>query len=203
MPTTDPTNLMRRAKRDHSLHLKGELMEIALLGIRLVVGLSFAAHGAQKLFGAFGGDGITGTTDFFEQLGLRPGRLQAWAAGSTEFLGGCLITLGLVTPFAAAALIAVMTAAVLTVNLSNGFFVTSNGYEYNVVLAATLFALAGIGAGNWSLDNAIGIDLAGTVPALVALGVGVLGGLGAVLTGRLAPDRNSAGGQRHAASQSA
>ena len=174
-------------------------MELALLGIRLVVGLAFAAHGAQKLFGAFGGDGIAGTTDYFEQLGLRPGRLQALAAGSTEFFGGWLIAVGLVTPIAATALIAVMTAAMLTVNLRNGFFVIDNGYEYNVVLIAALFALAGIGAGNWSLDDAIGIDLAGTLPALTALGAGTLGGLGAVISGRLIPDRNSANRHRYAA----
>jgi putative oxidoreductase len=173
-------------------------MEIALLGLRLVVGLAFAAHGAQKLFGAFGGDGIRGTADSFERIGLRPGRLQAWAAGSTEFFGGLLIALGLVTPVAAAGLIAVMTAATLTVSLPNGFFVTSNGYEYNLVLVATLFALAGIGAGDWSLDHAAGIDLAGTLSAVVALGVGVLGGAGVVLSGRLAPDRNSVHGRRYA-----
>lgn len=162
-------------------------MEVALLAIRLAVGLAFAAHGAQKLFGAFGGGGISGTADDFERLGLRPGKLQALAAGSTEFFGGLLITFGLVTPVAAAALIAVMTAAVLTVNFSNGYFVTENGYEYNVVLVAALFALAAIGAGNWSLDNALGIELTGTAPALVALGAGITGGLGAVFGGRFAP----------------
>jgi putative oxidoreductase len=77
-----------------------------------------------------------------------------------------------VTPLAATALIAVMTAATLTVNLANGFFVTRNGYEYNLVLVATLFALAAIGAGNWSLDSALGIDLTGTLWAVGALGVG-------------------------------
>ena len=165
-------------------------MEIALLGLRIVVGLAFAAHGAQKLFGAFGGEGISGTARSFEQIGLRPGKLQAWMAGTTELVGGSLIALGLVTPFAATALIAVMTAAALTVGLPNGFFVTSNGYEYNLVVAATLFALAGIGAGDWSLDSAVGIELTGTLPALGALGAGVLGGLGAVLSGRLVPDRD-------------
>jgi len=103
-----------------------------------------------------------------------------------------------VTPLAATALIAVMTAATLTVNLANGFFVTRNGYEYNLVLVATLFALAAIGAGDWSLDSALGIDLTGTLWAVGALGVGVLGGLGAVLSGRLAPDRGSGCGQRYA-----
>jgi putative oxidoreductase len=174
-------------------------MALALLGLRLVVGLGFAAHGAQKLFGSFGGHGIDGTAGFFEQIGLRPGRLHAWAAGSAEFFGGLLIALGLVTPFAAAALIAVMTAAVLSVHLRNGFFVGNNGYEYNLVLAAAVFALAGIGAGDWSLDNALGLDVAGTGWALAALGGGLLGGIGAIASGRLASQRALGHEQPHAA----
>ena len=174
-------------------------MEIALLGLRLVIGLGFAAHGAQKLFGFFGGHGIEGTAGFFEQIGLRPGKLHAWAAGTAELLGGLLLALGLVTPFAAAALIAVMTAAVLSVHLPNGFFVTNNGYEYNLVLAAAVFALAGIGAGDWSLENALEIDLAGTGWALGALGAGVLGGATAVLSGRLVSERERGHDQSHAA----
>jgi putative oxidoreductase len=174
-------------------------MELALLALRLVVGLGFAAHGAQKLFGAFGGHGIEGTAGFFEQIGLRPGRLHARAAGTSEFLGGLLIAAGLLTPFAAAALIAVMTAAILTVHRPNGFFVTGNGYEYNLVLATVAFALAGIGAGTWSLDNALGLDLNGTAWALGALGAGVLGGLGAVFSGRLTARQASGREQPHAA----
>ncbi len=176
-------------------------MELALIALRIVVGLGFAAHGAQKLFGSFGGHGIDGTAGFFEQIGLRPGRAHAIGAGTAEFAGGLLIAAGLVTPFAAAALIGVMVAAVLTVHLKNGFFVTENGYEYNLTLAAVLFALAGIGAGEWSLDNAIGLNVAGTEWALAALAAGVLGGLGAVFTGRLIGDREQAPGegQPHAA----
>ncbi len=161
-------------------------MDLALLVLRLVVGLTFAAHGAQKLFGAFGGGGIDGTAGMFDQIGLRPGRLHGWAAASTEFFGGLAIALGIVTPVPAAALIAVMTAAVLTVHLKNGFFNTNQGFEFNLVLVAALFALAGIGAGAWSLDDALGIDMSGTAWALGALGVGILGGLGAVAGGRLA-----------------
>ncbi len=161
-------------------------MDLALLVLRLVVGLTFAAHGAQKLFGAFGGPGIAGTAGFFEQIELRPGKLHAWAAGIAEFFGGLAIALGIVTPVPAAALIAVMTAAVITVHLKNGFFVTNQGYEFNLALAAALFALAGIGAGGWSLDNALGIDMTGTGWALGALGVGLIGGIVAVMSGRIA-----------------
>jgi putative oxidoreductase len=178
-------------------------MEIALLGLRIVVGLAFAAHGSQKLFGAFGGAGIAGTARFFERIGLRPGKVHAWQAGTTEFVGGFLIALGLVTPFAATALIGVMVAATLTVTLSNGFFVDGNGYEYNLILAATLFALAGIGPGDWSLDSAVGIDLTGTLSAVGALAAGALAGFGAVLSGRLVPDRDSGHGRRYAERQAA
>ena len=174
-------------------------MEIALLGLRLVVGLTFAAHGAQKLFGAFGGHGIEGTAGSFEQLGLRPGRFHAWLGGAVELFGGLLIAFGLLTPFAAAVLIGNMTAAILTVHLRNGFFNTNGGFEYNLVLVAAAFALAGIGAGAWSLDDALGLDLDGTGWALAALGAGVLGGVGSVLSGRLASQRGTGHGQANAA----
>jgi putative oxidoreductase len=174
-------------------------MNLALLVLRLVVGLGFAAHGAQKLFGAFGGGGIAGTGAFFEQVGLRPGRLHALAAGASELAGGLLIAVGLLTPFAAAALIGVMTAAVLTVHARNGFFATDNGFEYNLTLAAAVFALAGAGAGHWSLDHALGLDLMSTAWALAALAVGILGGLAAVLSGRLAGARAADHGQAHTA----
>src|SRR5207244_1661249 len=92
-------------------------MELALLVLRLVVGLTFAAHGAQKLFGAFGGPGLDGTGALFERLGLCPGKLHARLAATAEVAGGLLVALGLLAPFGAAALIGTMTAAVLTVHL--------------------------------------------------------------------------------------
>jgi putative oxidoreductase len=160
-------------------------MEIALVGLRLIVGLTFAAHGAQTLFGAFGGDGITRTALIYEQLGLRPGKLNAWVGGCAEVFGGLLITLGLLTSVVSAVLIADMTTAVLAVHLRNGFFNVKLGFEYNLVLAAAVFALAGIGAGAISLDAALDVDLSGTGSALAALGTGLLGGVGAFLSGRL------------------
>jgi len=158
-------------------------MDLALLVLRLVMGLLFVGHGAQKLFGAFGGGGLEGTAGMFDNLGLRPSWLHARAAGTAEFLGGALIALGLFTPFAAAALIAVMTAAVITVHAPNGIWNTNQGYEFNLVMAATVFALAGIGVGSWSLDNAFGFDLHGVIWAIAALAAGVIGGLGSVLSG--------------------
>jgi putative oxidoreductase len=152
----------------------------------VVVGLLFAGHGAQKLFGVFGGGGLAGTAEMFEKIGLRPGALHAWAAGTAEFMGGMLLAAGLFTPFAAAALIGVMTAAVVTVHAPNGIWNANRGYEYNLVMAAVVFALGAIGAGAWSLDNAFGFDLNGVGWALGALAVGLIGGIGAVLSGRTA-----------------
>lgn len=170
-------------------------MDLALLVLRLVVGLLFVGHGAQKLFGVFGGGGLEGTAGMFDNIGLRPGWLHARAAGTAEFLGGLLIALGLFTPFAAAALVAVMTAAIITVHARNGIWNSNQGYEFNLVLIAAVFALAGIGAGSWSLDNAFSFDLHGVIWALGALAAGIIGGVGTVLAGR-----SSAGHEPHPAS---
>ena len=97
-------------------------MDLGLLVIRLAVGLLFVGHGAQKLFGVFGGGGLEGTAGMFDSIGLRPGWLHARAAGTAELLGGALLALGLFTPVAAAALIAMMTAAVITVHGPNGIW---------------------------------------------------------------------------------
>jgi putative oxidoreductase len=136
--------------------------------------------------GVFGGGGLEGTAGMFDNIGLRPGWLHAQATGTSEFLGGALLALGLFTPFAAAALIGVMIAAVITVHAPNGIWNSNQGYEFNLVMIAAVFALAGIGAGSWSLDNAFGFDLHGTLWAVGALAAGVLGGIGTVLSGRIA-----------------
>ena len=161
-------------------------MDLVLLVLRVVVGLLFVGHGTQKHFGWFGGHGLSGTAGFFENLGLRPGRLHALAGGLGEAGGGALLALGLLTPIGAAAIIGVMTVAIIVVHLSKGVWVTNGGYEYNLVLMAVAFALAGVGPGSWSLDDALGIDWASTGWALVALGAGVLGGLLAIAQGRMA-----------------
>ncbi len=171
-------------------------MNLGLLVLRVIVGLLFAGHGAQKLFGVLGGHGLEGTAGFFDAIGLKPGRLHATAAGLLEFGGGLLLALGLVTPFAAAGLIAVMTAAVITAHLPKGLWATDGGYEYNLVLVSVAFALAAIGAGSWSVDHALGLSLHGVLWGVGALVVGVLGGAGAVLSGR-AVSRRTAGAPEH------
>ena len=164
-------------------------MDLGLLVLRVVIGLLFAGHGAQKLFGVFGGGGLEGTAGMFDKIGLRPSSFHARAAGTAEFMGGLLLALGLFTPFAAAALIAVMTTAVITVHAPNGIWSTNKGYEYNLVLASAAFALSAIGPGAWSLDNAFAFDLHGVGWAIGALVVGLLGGIGTVLSGRMASGR--------------
>jgi putative oxidoreductase len=164
-------------------------MSLGLLVLRVVVGLLFFGHGAQKLLGWFGGHGLSGTGAFFESMGFPQGKRQAFTAGLFEAGGGLLIALGLVTPFAAAALIAVMTVAVIKVHFQKGVWVTEGGYEYNAVLAAVVFALAGVGAGNWSLDHALSLNVHGTGWALAALGAGILGGLVPLAEARLAASR--------------
>src|ERR1043165_987838 len=128
-------------------------MDLALFVLRIVVGGLFAAHGAQKLFGALGGHGIAGTGQFFEQLGLKPGERHARLAGVGEFGGGLLLVLGFLTPLGAAAII-----GTLTVHGPKGWQNTEGGYEYNVVLATAAFALAAAGPGAWSIDHGLGLD---------------------------------------------
>jgi putative oxidoreductase len=159
-------------------------MDLALLVLRLVVGLFFAGHGAQKLWGAFGGHGIEGTGQFFDSLGMRPGRRNAYAAGWSEFLGGVLLAFGLFTPLAAVLIISVMTTAILTIHAKNGPWASDSGYEYNAVLIASAFVLAA-NPGDWSLDAAFGLGaIHGTAFAIAALVIGVLGGFLAVAAGR-------------------
>src|SRR3954470_10601956 len=110
-------------------------MAVGLLILRLAVGLIMAAHGSQKLFGWFGGGALRGTGAMMEKLGMRPGRLFAIAAGLGELGGGVLLALGLVTPLAAAAIVAVMVVAIGTVHVAKGFWAHQGGLEYNLVIS--------------------------------------------------------------------
>jgi putative oxidoreductase len=161
-------------------------MDTGLAVLHIFVGLLFVGHGSQKLFGLFGGYGLEGTAGFMESLGFRPGRFHAFVAGFNEFVGGALLALGLLVPLAAALLIATMVAAALTAHRGKGLWNQDGGPELPLVYAAVAFALAAIGAGDASLDSALGLDVNGLGWALAALGAGVVGGLGAVASGRLA-----------------
>lgn len=134
-------------------------MDAALLFVRLVVGLSLAAHGAQKLFGWFGGYGLAGTGGFFEKLGFRPGRVFAFCAAAGEVGGGLLMVLGLGGALGPATLVMVMLVAIFTVHISKGFFITNGGWELNSAYIAGAVAIAYAGNGAYSLDNLLGFTL--------------------------------------------
>ena len=152
-------------------------MDIGMFIVRIVVGLLFVGHGTQKLFGWFGGHGITGTAGWFTSLGYSPARPMAIAAGLGETIGGTLLTLGLFTPFGAAAVIGVMINAIGAVHIGKGLWNESGGYEYPLVLTAAAFAIAWIGPGAASVDSAMGLGLAGAYWGLFALLLGLVGGM--------------------------
>jgi putative oxidoreductase len=128
--------------------------------LRLMVGITFIAHGAQHLFGIWGGAGLTGTAASFDRIGLSPGFPLAVAVGVLEFGGGLLLLAGALTPYVSAALIVVMLGAMLKVHLANGFFINwamtpgvGHGVEYNLMLIAALLCLALGGPGAFSIDH--------------------------------------------------
>jgi putative oxidoreductase len=171
-------------------------MEIGILLLRVAVGLTMAAHGSQKVFGWFGGYGLDGTGKFFEALGFHPGRRHALAAGFVEIAGGLLLAIGFLTPLAAALIASVMVVAAVTVHWKNGFFITSGGYEFNLVLGVAALSLAFTGPGPLSLDHAAGFAPAGVAWGLGAAAVAVVGAVAQLAQRRVAPATE---GQAHAA----
>jgi putative oxidoreductase len=165
-----------------------ELMGIGLLLARLFLGLGLASHGAQKLFGWFGGYGIKGTGGFFEgTLGLKPGALFAFMSGFGEFVGGLLVAIGWLGPIGPALIISVMVVAIVTVHLPNGFFAATNGVELPLMNIAGSLALAFAGFGPYSLDAIAPIGaLASPQAAWIAIIVAVAGALVSII-GRKPP----------------
>ncbi len=129
------------------------MINIGLLIIRLVIGVLFVGHGAQKLFGSFGGHGLKGTGGWFESIGMKPGVTMALFAGLAELIGGILFTLGLLTPLAGIMIAGTMVMAIVKVHGPNGLWATSNGYEYNLTLLAVAIGIALIGPGQYALDS--------------------------------------------------
>jgi putative oxidoreductase len=163
-------------------------MSSALLVVRLIVGLGFAAHGAQKVFGWFGGHGIAGTGGFFTSMGFNPGPLFAFLAGAGEFGGGVLVALGLGGPIGPALMICVMVVAAIVVHLKNGFLAGNNGFELPLlyICVAVLFAM--IGYGTYSLDKQLGLTWLTTVRnARIGVAVGAIAGLLVVAMRRSPP----------------
>ena len=150
---------------------------LALLLLRTVVGVTMFLHGYNHVWG---GGKIAGTGRWFESLGLKPGIVHAWLASLTELVCGPLLVVGLLSPVGAAGVIGVMTVAFLTNHRPNGFFIfrPGEGYEYVLNLALAGVALGGLGAGDWSIDHALKLDLAGMKGMAIAA---VLGFGGAAL----------------------
>jgi len=139
----------------HSSRVKAVLASNAGIGglvLRLPLGIVLAAHGAQKLFGWFGGYGLEGTAGWMESVGFAPGFLMALLAGSAEFFGGLLLSLGLLTRPAAFVAAFTMVMA-MTVHVGNGLFISNNGYEFALTLLAASLALVFLGAGSLSVDR--------------------------------------------------
>lgn len=127
----------------------------ATLPLRLIAGVIFSAHGAQKLFAWFGGYGLDGTGQWMESIGLAPGFIMALLAGSAEFFGGILLIIGLLTRPTAFVLAITMIIAIFSVHISNGLFISNNGYEFGLALLAISLSLLIQGGGKYSLDAKI------------------------------------------------
>jgi putative oxidoreductase len=168
-------------------------LDVGLLLLRLLIGLTVAAHGSQKLFGAFGGGGLHGTGTWLESIGFRPARRQALMAGGTELIGGIALAVGLMTPVAAAMVIGVMAVAAVAGHGGKGFFITKGGWEYCLILAGTAAVVAFTGPGDWAFDRLIGFAGGGTLWGLFALAAGAAGAAGQLATRRTEVDLRETG----------
>lgn len=149
-------------------------VDLAQLILRLAIGPMLVLHGVNKVWG---GGGLTGTAGWFDSLGLRPAWLHARVAAVTEIVAGVLVALGLLTGLAATAFVGLMVVAMLTDHRGKGYFVFKGGWEYVVLVAMAAVALAVGGPGAWSVDAAVGLDLAGPLWGVVAAAGGVVAAL--------------------------
>ncbi|MEU6185803.1 DoxX family protein [Nocardia sp. NPDC047038] len=152
--------------------MTGTEVDFAVAALRVIAGLTMAAHGLNKFFG---GGRIPGTGRWFDSIGMRPGRVHALLAAGTETAAGVLLAVGLLTPFAGAGFVALMAVAAYTVHRGSGFFVNANGWEYNLVLATIGVFVATAGPGEWSLDHLAG--LAPSIDGWPGLAISLIGGL--------------------------
>lgn len=127
------------------------MLNVGLLVIRLIFGLSFARHGTEKLFGWFGGYGVKGTAGYFESIGIKPGAPAVLLAGLGELLGGLFLAAGVFIPVAAVLIVGTMVVATITVTGKNGFAITAGGYEYNLAIIAAAVGLFLTGPGSYVL----------------------------------------------------
>jgi putative oxidoreductase len=160
---------------------------ISLLLLRVMIGITIFYHGYNHIWG---GGKIEGTARWFESLGMKPGIVHAWLASLTELVCGVLLVIGFLTPLAAAGVVGVMVVALITNHLKNGFFIfrPGEGYEYVLNLAVAATAVAGLGAGKWSIDGLFDIDIAGLKGLGLVLVFGV-GGAALLLAVSWRPER--------------
>ena len=158
-------------------------ISFGLLVLRVVVGLTLAGHGAQKLFGWWGGSGMAGWIQVVTKLRIRPAAPWAWIAALFEFGGGLLFAFGLLSPLGSLAITGAMLVAIATVHWPNGFWNGKRGYEFNLVLVASVLAVALTGPGSYSLDQALGIHLPEPLTLVVGI-IAVVGGVVATLASR-------------------
>jgi putative oxidoreductase len=158
--------------------------DTAILVLRVVLGLTMAAHGYNKFFG---GGRIPGTAGWFDSIGMKPGMFHARVAATTEITAGLGLAVGLLTPVPSAGFVALMLVAAWTVHRHNGFFIVKEGWEYNLVLAVAAVAVAGTGAGRYSLDHVLFYGTGGWAwvqgwgGLAVAVLLGLAGGIGQLL----------------------
>jgi putative oxidoreductase len=146
--------------------------DLAVLVVRVVVGVTVFLHGANKVRSR---QAAAGTAGWFASMGMRPGRLNAYLAASAEMTSGIAFALGLLTPLAAAGLVALMTVAAVVSHRGNGFFIfrPGEGWEYVMVLGVVAWSVGAMGPGRWSVDNAVGIEWTGWTGAVIAAAVGL------------------------------
>lgn len=168
-------------------------VDFGLLVLRMVIGLVMAGHGSQKLFGWFGGSGLSGFSGMLHRIGVRPSGLWAWVSALVETLGGVALALGFGTPFAAGLLIANLTTAIITVHWRNGFWSSNRGFEFPLTLVAGLLAIGLAGPGAYALGlNAIA-GLSPFVLFVATLAPSIVGMLIALGSGLTHPERRAAG----------
>ena len=165
-------------------------LNLAVLILRWTAGLMIMAHGYNHIWG---GGKIKGTAGWFASMGMKPGIVHAWLASITELTCAVLLLLGLLTPFGAGGILGVMLVAFVTAHRTNGFFIfkPGQGWEYVIFVSLTLVALGTLGGGEWSLDNAFGIEFKNWTGLIITLICGVGGAVG-LLAGFWRPEKKPA-----------